>query len=51
MYNLQYRIKAKLKDKLLAWLEDLPWSSVRLLLYCLGSLSFFFLALSLYRLF
>jgi hypothetical protein len=24
MYNLQYRIKAKLKDKLLAWLEDLP---------------------------
>jgi hypothetical protein len=24
MYNLQYRIKAKLKDKLLAWLDDLP---------------------------
>jgi hypothetical protein len=24
MYNLQYRIKAKLKDKLLDWLKDLP---------------------------
>jgi hypothetical protein len=24
IYNFQYRIKAKLKDKLLAWLDDIP---------------------------
>jgi hypothetical protein len=24
MSNLQYRIKAKYKDKLMAWLDDLP---------------------------